>query len=540
MQRREFLKFIGRGAAAGTIFGGGTLLQSCSHSPKNNLKFSASIPSLPATAMDDLVLAPGLSSQVLIGWQDPINSRNDFFGFNNDFIALLPGESADSAYMWVNHEYVHPLFVSGFNPEKNFGVRKTKEQVQIEQKNVGGSFFRIQKGSHGWKVDKTSSRNFRVDATTPMQIIAERPLRNSFEAIGTTGNCCGGQTPWGTILTCEENYSDFYGNVRFSKKGSSWQRHLIASSHPMAWDDHTPYPPEHYGWVVEVNPITKECRKLTALGRFAHEGALVVIAKDGRAVVYMGDDSQDQFFYKFISKKAGSLDSGDLYVANLTNGTWELLSLKNPKLKDHFKDHTDLLIRTREAAKLAGGTPLDRPEGCAQDPICKDIYLNCTMNKRDGRPYGSILKFSENAKDPLALKFSSEVFLNGGHEVGFSCPDNLCFDKNGNMWMTSDIADYDLNSAEYKSFGNNSLFYIPLSGSSAGVPHRLISAPRDAEITGPCFSEDGKTLFLSIQHPGGNTTDIASPTSHWPDKVKGIPRPAVVAISGPLLERLTS
>lgn len=536
MQRRDFLKFVGRGAAAGAVLGGSSIMQSCIHIRKS----SNSIPSLPATTVDDLVLAPGLTSQVLIRWQDQINLRNDIFGFNNDFIAVLPGENTNSAYMWVNHEYVNPLFVSGYNPEKNLGVRKTKEQVDVEQKNVGGSFFRIVKSENTWTVDKTSPRNFRVDATTPMKIISRRPIQQSMEAVGTTGNCCGGQTPWGTILTCEENFQDFYGSVRYSKKGSDWQRHVIASSHPMAWDDHTPFPPEHYGWVVEVNPRTRECRKLTALGRFAHEGALVVLANDGRPVVYMGDDSQDQFFYKFISNKPGSLDEGDLYVANLEHGKWEHLNSKNPKLKGQFKDQTDLLIRTREAAKLAGGTPLDRPEGCAQDPVSKDIFLNCTMNKRDGRPFGSIMKFSEQSKDPLSMHFSSEVFLNGGHETGFSCPDNMCFDSNGNMWMTSDIADYDLNEGDYKRFGNNSLFYIPLLGKNAGVAHRLISAPRDAEITGPCFSADGKTLFLSIQHPGGNTTDVDSPTSHWPDKGNSIPRPSVVAISGPLIERLTS
>lgn len=536
MQRRDFLKFMGRGTITTSLLAGTPLLQGCS-SVLRSLGAKRP-PSLLPTFEDQVVLAPGLKSEVLIKWQDPINSKGDLFGFNNDFIGLLPGKNADEAWMWVNHEYINPLFVSGFNPAQNIGVRKTRAQVDIEQKNVGGSMFRIERKENRWTIDKTSDRNFRVDATTPMRLVAERPLAGSKTAIGTTGNCYGGKTPWGTFLSCEENFDDFFGNVKFSKKAGGWKRHQIASSSSMAWDDHTPHAPEHYGWVVEINPVTKECKKLTALGRFAHEGALVVPAADGRCVVYMGDDAQDEHFYKFIARKPGSLEQGDLYVANLERGSWELLSIENPKLKNHFLDQTDLLIRTREAAALVGATPLDRPEACAQDPIGKGIYLNCTMNKGAGRIFGSILKFEEAELNPLSLKFNSSVFLNGGPETGFSCPDNLCFDAHGNMWMTSDIPDYDIGTDKYKKFGNNSLFFIPLAGEYAGEVFRFASAPKAAEFTGPCFSPDGKTLFLSVQHPGATTQDLSNPTSTWPDGAGSTPRPSVIAITGPLLDSI--
>ena len=539
MERRLFLQFMGRSTLLASLIGSEFLLQACTTAEKH-LQTKGAFPSLAPNMDDTFDLVPGLKSEVLIKWQDVINSEGEFFGSNNDFLAFLPGENDKEAFLWVNHEYVHPLFVSGYHPESNPGVRKTRAQADIERKNVGGSFLRLQKNENGWKVDFKSTRNFRVDATTPMPLITDRPIENSETAIGMTGNCSGGKTPWGTILTCEENFQDFFGNVKFSKKGDTTKRHVIAASSPMAWDDFYPHAPEHYGWVVEVNPKTRECKKLTALGRFSHEGALVVEAADGRCVVYMGDDSQDEHFYKFIADKKGSLEKGKLYVANTSAGRWELLSLENPKLKGLFKDQTELLVRTREAARLVGGTPLDRPEGAAQDPVTKSIFLNCTMNKSANRPFGSIMKFTETLRDPCSLTFTSEVFLNGGELTGFACPDNLCFDKKGNLWMTNDVADYDLGQGEYKPFGNNGLFYIPLSGPDAGKAFRFAVAPKEAELTGPCFSEDGKTLFLSVQHPGANTDDLKNPTSHWPEGGKSTPRSAVVAISGPLLESLTS
>lgn len=539
MERRLFLQFMGRGTLLASLIGSQFLIQACATADKH-YKAGGPLPSLSPNTQDTLDLVPGLKSEVLIKWQDKINPEGDFFGSNNDYLAFFPGENEQEAFLWVNHEYVHPLFVSGYHPGSNPGVRKTIAQADIERKNVGGSFLRLHKKENAWTVDPTSAKNFRVDATTPMSLISDRPIENSKTAIGMTGNCSGGKTPWGTILTCEENYQDFFGNVKFSKKGTGFKRHVIAASSQMAWDDHYPHAPEHYGWVVEINPKTRECKKLTAMGRFSHEGALVVEAANGRCAVYMGDDSQDEHFYKFIADKKGSLEKGKLYVANTTAGRWELLSLENPKLKGQFRDQTDLLIRTREAARLAGGTPLDRPEASAQDPISKSIFLNCTMNKSANRPYGSIMKFSETANDPLSLTFTSEVFLNGGELTGFACPDNLCFDKKGNLWLTTDIADYDVGQGEYKSFGNNGLFFIPLSGPNAGKAFRFAVAPKEAELTGPCFSEDGKTLFLRVQHPGANTNDLKNPTSHWPEGGKAMPRSAVVAITGPLLESLTS
>jgi secreted PhoX family phosphatase len=167
------------------------------------------------------------------------------------------------------------------------------------------------------------------------------------------------------------------------------------------------------------------------------------------------------------------------------------------------------------------------------------VYLTLTNNIRRGNLYGSILKLEEKGNDPLATEFSSSTFLGGGPENGLACPDNLLFDRAGNLWVTSDISGRKLNQGEYAPFGNNGLFFVPMSGRNAGRPRLVATAPRDAEFTGPTFSADGKTLFLSVQHPGELTTDLEQCTSHWPDGGSSIPKPAVVAISGPLLSRLT-
>ncbi len=193
------------------------------------------------------------------------------------------------------------------------------------------------------------------------------------------GNCCGGLTPWNTFLTCEENYQHFYGS---SEYGPTGERKIKQSQNPMAWDRQLQFPPEHYGWVCEIDPRTNKIVKHVSLGRFAHEGATVTMTAKKQAVVYMGDDTDDEHFYKFVADKPNQLLTGKLYVAKMDQnpgvagqgqGEWIELSLNNPVLKGKFKDHTELMIRVREAAKLVGATPLDRPEDSEIDPLTKNI-----------------------------------------------------------------------------------------------------------------------------------------------------------------------
>ncbi|NJL24420.1 MAG: DUF839 domain-containing protein, partial [Calothrix sp. SM1_5_4] len=227
------------------------------------------------------------------------------------------------------------------------------------------------------------------------------------------------------------------------------------------------------------------------------------------------------------------------FVADTANGRWLSLDRnKDARLRKAFKDQTELLIRTREAAKIVGATPLNRPEDVEIDPATRAVFVTLTNSKIKADRYGSILKIVEKNADPLSLEFSSSVFKPGGPETGFACPDNLVFDRKGNLWMTTDISGASMHKSGYETFGNNGLFFFPLSGPHAGQSFQVASAPKGAELTGPCFSPDGRTLFLSVQHPGEHHHARPEMESHWPDGGAAPPAPCVVAVSGPALDAI--
>ena len=163
-----------------------------------------------------------------------------------------------------------------------------------------------------------------------------------------------------------------------------------------------------------------------------------------------------------------------------------------------------------------------------------------TNNKPKGDYHGSILKLEETAGAYDGFTFTASTYKAGGEAEGFTCPDNLAFDHAGNLWMTSDMSGSAMHNVNqpYMAFKNNSLYVIPRYGEDAGKVIRVISAPRDAELTGPWFAPDGKTLFLSVQHPGEQTQSLDAPTSLWPFDDDRIPKSAVVAIQGPLIQKL--
>ncbi len=534
MDRRTFLSFLGRAAMVTPFLSAFPLLPGCSSKTAAPQLPPPPFPPLGVSQADDFLLTEGLSYAIVAVQGQPINKKGDLFGCDNDYLAFLPlAGKKNEALLWVNHENTSELFVSGYT-----GGVKTKEQVTLEQKSVGGSILHLRHEEGGWKFVPNSTYNRRLDATTRMPFVTERPIMGSDHATGTLANCAGGVTPWGTVLTCEENYDMYYGEMTYDESGKrTWRPGRYRA---FGWEKHFAYPPEHYGWVVEVDLRIGRAKKLTAMGRFAHEGATVVKAKNGRAVAYMGDDSSDECLYKFIASAPGTLDSGTLYVADLARGKWiPLVRDKNPALRKAFKDQTELLIRTREAATIVGGTKLDRPEDIEVDPNTGAILVALTGNPKKGNFHGSILRVMEKDADPLSMEFTHSTFLTGGEELGFSHPDNLAFDMRGNLWFTTDVPDLLLERGPWEKMGHNSLFYVPMSGENAGRPFRVASAPKEAELTGPYFSPDGDTLFLSVQHPGLMSSDLANPTSRWPEKgPTSTPKSAVVAITGPLLDKL--
>ena len=119
-----------------------------------------------------------------------------------------------------------------------------------------------------------------------------------------------------------------------------------------------------------------------------------------------------------------------------------------------------------------------------------------------------------------------------GKEFGFSCPDNLLFDKKGNFFFATDISGSTLGTKRFKSFGNNGIFVVPYSGKYAGDVLQIASSPIEAEFTGLQFDPEEKNLFVSVQHPGERSKSIENPTSRWPFDDDGIPKSSVISIKG--------
>ena len=555
--RREFLQFFGLSTLAISSVSGLSLLTSCSHSnvlsdspdvsssspnitSLKNLGWSPIAPSLE----DKLILSAGLEYSVLAKWQDQIGgtAKNPLrFGTHADFTSFIPFDASNPSegILLVNHEYLKPLFVSGFANDNI--LKKTRAQVEAEIKTVGASLLHIKKENGKWSVVADSKHNTRFDGSSPIPLISQHPIAGSKMAFGTMANCAGGKTPWNTFLTCEENYDMYYGEWEKIPRGDA--RPVVTyHAKDFGWYQHFDRPPLHYGWVVEINPVTKKAKKLTALGRFAHEGATCVKAKDGRTVVYMGDDDTNECIYKFISARADSLETGTLYVANTETGKWLPLTLdSHPDFKKVFRNQTNLLVQTRKAAAMVGGTPQDRPEDIEINPANGDVIVALTNNKKKNRAHGSLLKISEKNADHLAMEFTASTWISGGEASGLSSPDNMAFDKAGNLWVTTDRAEAEMKNDYYKKFMNNGLYYIPMKGENAGQIFQVASAPVDAEFTGPTFSPDGETLFLCVQHPGDSTKKLGEFTSNWPSGNKSdMPKSAVVTIQGPLLKQLTT
>jgi secreted PhoX family phosphatase len=528
--RREFLKFMGRSSAGLIALAAPmSLISACAtvgrergNRPGLVERELGFLPIAPSSA-DDLILANGFKSQILISEGDLI-APGLKFGAGSDYCALMSGQgklNSNQRILWNNHESMTQVFDPDFDSQRA---------------SVGGSLCLIEWNGSRWNWIPNSPYNRRLDADTVIPFSGQKKIRGSHSARGTLANCAGGVTPWGTVLTCEENYHFFWGEREHRAVSVDFK-----PSKRLKWTDHESRPPEHYGWVVEVEPLTGKSVKQIALGRFAHEGATVGVAHDGRPVVYMGDDTDNQFLYKFVGDRPGSLESGTLYVAKIEEGRWIPLDRDQiPELKAEFETQLDVMIYARKAARMMGATPLDRPEDIEIDPKSGAIYVALTNNQSRGNLTGSILKLEEKGSDLLATHFKTSTFLTGGPSSGVACPDNLAFDSRGNLWVSVDMSASVMGKGSYASFKNNGLFYVPMSGPLAGQAFQVASAPVDAELTGIWFDEKTVSLFLSVQHPGEATLPQGTLTSQWNLGERGTPRSAVVTISGPALTRILS
>jgi secreted PhoX family phosphatase len=357
-------------------------------------------------------------------------------------------------------------------------------------------------------------------------------------------NCSGGQTPWGTALSCEENYQLFYGEDSVDDRD-------LDDTYRWLEEPSDTFKPEHYGWVVEVDPYTGTAKKLTSMGRFRHENVAIGIGKSGKVVAYMGDDDTNQCVYKFISEGSYNpndraanmnlLEAGTLYAADFGSGTWipmvfegneETLTDSSEVRGYDIDSQADVLTYAAACAVALGATRTDRPEDLEIHPFTGHIYISFSNNSNHGNFHGQIVRLMEKDDDHESLEFGWDIFAVGGPQSGFSSPDNLVFDSKGNLWMMTDVSNSGLNNGIYTFNGNNSMFFMPTEGENYGKAFRFASGPVMCEMAGPTFL-GSDTLFVSIQHPGDESESLDKLRSHWPTGGDAIPRSAVIAITGP-------
>ena len=338
-----------------------------------------------------------------------------------------------------------------------------------------------------------------------------------------------------------------------------------------------------FGWIVEVDPLdpTSLPIKRTALGRFKHEGAESIVNPDGRLVLYSGDDQRFEYLYRFVSAgqvdledRAANrdlLDTGTLSVARFEpDGSllWLPLIFGEGGLtpENGFHSQAEVLIETRRAADLLGATPMDRPEDVEANPKTGRVYVMLTNNSkrtpeqvdaanpRAANLWGHVLELTPPAGDHAAARFGWEILVKAGDPrdpaVGalwnpatspngwLACPDNCAIDHRGRLWVATDQG----KAWKQASGGADGLWAVETQGEGRGTGRLFFRVPVGAELCGPCFTPDGRTLFLAVQHPGTDGTldypgferesTYEDPATRWPDfDPECPPRPSIVVIT---------
>ena len=600
-------------------------------------------PRVAPSRADAVVVPDGYRADVVVRWGDPLfadsaaldaravangalltpeaaAAQAGQFGYNCDGIGLFPLDDTRQL-LCVNHEFPMPaLLFPGWVEARDARaigafVREHPAVVAYMQAAVGLSVVELTRDAR-WSYVRGSRYNRRITAHTAMEIagparshVLLNPRGDAVPlAFGTLGNCAAGTTPWRTYVTAEENVDDYFGNGGAAKLDAATElahRRFGFRQRDSAyrWEyadprfDSAVNPAESlkFGWIVELDPFdpTSRPKKRTALGRFKHECATTVLARDGRAVVYMGDDQQFEYFYKFVSRgrfdperpeaNRDLLDDGTLYVARFDDdGRGEWLPLVHGAQREltperGFASQGDVVLRCREAADRLGATPLDRPEDVAVNPRTGNVYVACTQNlgrdegvvevagrtldtrtdrasPRAPNAAGHILELIEQSADAAATSFNWEIFLLAGapstQQLVAALPSEHADSLAAELTYFGGATD----AAELSAFANpdnlgfdaagnlwivtdgnqpddfnDGCFACPTDGSERGQVRQFMSGPVGAEVCGCEFTADGNALFLTLQHPG-EAGSATNPQSHWPDGESAAPRPSVVAI----------
>jgi hypothetical protein len=559
--------------------------------------------SIPQKITKTHAVADGYDANILIRYGDKVVadapafvpgavdavSQNKQFGYNNDFIAFMPlpvgSDSSDHGLLCVNHEYTNAeLMWPGL--KDSMGV--SQEQALHEIAAHGHSVVEVKKTGGTWQVIDGSKYARRISALDTEMVITgavagHDRLKTSSDptgtrVIGTLNNCAGGKTPWGTILIAEENFNGYFGgDISKTNEERNYKRLGISTDSWYSWVKYfdrfnvekEPNEPNKFGWMVEIDPYdpTSTPKKRSALGRFKHEGATVILNKDNSVVAYSGDDQRFDYLYKFVASKKFNpndraanmdiLEDGTLYVAKFNEDgsvNWMPLVHGDGPLtaQNDFNSQADVLIETRRAADLLGATQMDRPEDVEPNPVNGKVYVMLTnnskrkeaniVNPRVENIHGHVLELTPPGgmgkdADHTADTFTWDIFLLGGNpansddkssyhpgaESWVSCPDNMAVDHKGRLWISTDGAP--------KSDIPDGMHATDVSGAGRALTKFFFACPEGAEMCGPEFTPDGTTLFVAVQHPADGST-FDAPSTRWPDFADGMPpRPSVVAIT---------
>ena len=591
LTRRALIKGV---AAAGVAtWAGGGLAGAALGGSRGGDSFKRFRAIAPSVA-DELQVPDGYAADVVISWGDEF-ADGLTFGFNCDYSAWFPFRGkGDEGLMWVNHEYIGQFFTSDWtraqNPTWNPRVSPFREIMAAEKKEVGGSIVHLKRARKGrWEVVYGSPYSRRFYADGPA-IPYDGPVAGtSFvpsegPVLGTLANCSGARTPWGTVLSCEENYQS-YGLKRgvpqdfslgwIKDDGSTEEEVNYYIGEPGTNVDNQPVTDRwpFYGYVAEIDPFTGHAVKHTALGRIHHENVGLRVAAGGTVVCYTGDDAPaaDGMFFKFVSARRYRrgmsrseamriLSEGQLYVAqwfpvsndpNVNEGTgaWRAIDMSDPEALAFTTRWIEQNVVPANGGNLAQFR-VPRAEDCeVVQSDERQVLISLTSAR--GRPtdataYGVVRLLREDSFDPSSQTFTWVDLLEGGRETGYSNPDNLAFGTSPHdLWVVTDISTSRINvDPNFAWHGNNAIFYVPLRGRNANTAFRFANAPVEAELTGPTFLHQQKTLFLNVQHPGEETPNRggvpgnpATYTSWWPEGNRtagtgtpGKPRPSLVAI----------
>lgn len=641
LNRRDTLKGIAKSAAAPAL---GSLLacdSDVSGSAIKKVTDPLGFREISHFYDDTHHVAEGYEANVLIGWGDTVvgdpapfvpadltaESQARRFGYNNDFVCYLPlpwgSNNSDHGLLCVNHEFANPhLMFPGFSSQFHAAEMATQERVDIEQQAVGLSVIEIRKDDERWHVVANSPFARRISATTKTEltgpVAGHHRVRTAADPtgtspLGTLGNCAGGLTPWGTVLTAEEVFTDFFwgnpdaasippeelrslmifgtaGRVLSDTYGDlsfTFKRPLYGWYHHDERFDiaHEPRESNRFGYLVEIDPYDPASvpKKRTALGRYKHEGASI-IAKDGMpAVVYSGDDDMNNCVFKFISRmpyrandrnlNLDILEDGDLYAAQFNadgTGRWIKIVLGELGItKDitDLSDQAEALIEVRRIARLAGATPMDRPEDIETDPVTGRLYLALTRNdnrtpeqvepanprahNRSGHIIEILPPGADGDRDHWSDDFTWDIFLLAGNPTHpdrnnrgaynkmispsgwFANPDNLAFDPFGRLWIATDGFPSARGPKGDAAPVHDGVWATEITGPNRALTRHFFGCPRGAELCGPFFTPDAKTLFVAVQHPAVEPqSTYDQPSTRWPDFSEKLPpRPAVVAIT---------